>query len=596
MPSVVFAEASWYGSLRGGMQAGGGSDAQFFDGGSRKSYYFGDSHTTYRHGNAVSYAFSSGALGFQLDLVSDGGMDSGSAIDKVEFGMTVGIGEMGKIGIAHTNMRDTMVEGVIEAAKPYQASVPTVVNVTAGTAATVVVGTPTQVTAGTAVEVNPGTPVSVTPGTPGSYDGGTPGTLPSISGGTPYEPAVPAEGAIPQIVWNDGAVKNYTGTGTNKTVKTGALLETAKGDDLKVGKATVWVVKGTNDTEANADTDSATDSNVGAYYSFQDTGRKTLKEDPDNPGQFIQSKVVERVLLGAGLNNIAREGGLRYTGYHVSSDTVDCRPSAKDRSKNCVELDVYVNETLLEQSVTYDDNVDTTAKRVTSIGVGGKTLTEIFVLASTFEQAEFGYPNGGFVSGPVAAVEGKDAKAGEPATIVDGTAGTPPSYTAGTPTAVEPNTPTAVEPNTPTAVEPNTPTAVEPNTPTVVEVTPGTPSVAAVPAVMGEVTEPGYKATHVAVEFNVGGMTPHLGYSQKKMNGSGATTKAVHYGLSGSMGDTGMSYALVARNVKSGDDSSTPWLVNVSRGLGGGATVIFEYGDSDDGNSGKSRVGLHVNF
>ena len=35
VPSVVFAEATWYGSLRGGVQIGGGNDASFFDGGSR---------------------------------------------------------------------------------------------------------------------------------------------------------------------------------------------------------------------------------------------------------------------------------------------------------------------------------------------------------------------------------------------------------------------------------------------------------------------------------------------------------------------------------------------------------------------------------
>ena len=171
VPSVVFAEATWYGSLRGGLHVGGGGDGQFFDGGSRwgikgsaeagdgltavyrfehkisttdggqpggrlayagltggfgsitlgqiwsaaynhagaitdKSYYFGDSAGTYRHGNALSYAFSSGALGFQLDLISDGGTNTGKAIDKTEFGMTIGLGEIGRVAIAHTNMRD----------------------------------------------------------------------------------------------------------------------------------------------------------------------------------------------------------------------------------------------------------------------------------------------------------------------------------------------------------------------------------------------------------------------------------------------------------------------------------------------------------
>ena len=35
VPSVVFAEATWYGSLRGGVEIGGGNDASFYDGGSR---------------------------------------------------------------------------------------------------------------------------------------------------------------------------------------------------------------------------------------------------------------------------------------------------------------------------------------------------------------------------------------------------------------------------------------------------------------------------------------------------------------------------------------------------------------------------------
>ena len=149
VPSVVFAEATWYGSLRGGLQVGGGGDGQYFDGGSRwgikgsaevsdgltavyqfehrintgnaslqhydadgnlqtsagrlayaglsggfgtisvgqiwnaaynhvgaitdQSYYFGNAGTGYRHGSAISYAFSSGAVRFQVDLGSDGG-------------------------------------------------------------------------------------------------------------------------------------------------------------------------------------------------------------------------------------------------------------------------------------------------------------------------------------------------------------------------------------------------------------------------------------------------------------------------------------------------------------------------------------------
>ena len=120
----------------------------------------------------------------------------------------------------------------------------------------------------------------------------------------------------------------------------------------------------------------------------------------------------------------------------------------------------------------------------------------------------------------------------------------------------------------------------------------------------GKITETtiGHKSTHVAVEFGLGGVTPYVGYSEMKKNNSAAKSKTTHYGFSGSLGDTGMSYLVAARNVKKANGmKSNPWLFNVSKGLGGGATVIFEHsgGNKDDNGmkvSGKSRVGLHVSF
>ncbi len=172
MPSVLLAEASWYGSLRGGVNFGGGEDARFADGYSRfgiqgsaeasegltavyrfehklstsdasqpggrlayvglsggfgtvtagqiwsasfnstgaitdNSMYYGNSETTYRHGNAVSYAVSAGAMSMQIDVLADSGMETGSAVDKAEFDLTVGLGDIGKIAFAHTNMKNT---------------------------------------------------------------------------------------------------------------------------------------------------------------------------------------------------------------------------------------------------------------------------------------------------------------------------------------------------------------------------------------------------------------------------------------------------------------------------------------------------------
>ena len=105
-------------------------------------------------------------------------------------------------------------------------------------------------------------------------------------------------------------------------------------------------------------------------------------------------------------------------------------------------------------------------------------------------------------------------------------------------------------------------------------------------------TMPGFKTTHVAVEF-----TPYLGYSKMKENGATKETKTTHYGVSGGLGDTGINYLVAARSLKDVDGKkTTPWLFNVSKSLGGGATVIFEHGNNDDNKSGKSRVGLHVTF
>ena len=406
VPSAVFAEASWYGSLRGGLQAGGGSDAQFFDGGSRwgirgsaeagegltavyrfehkisttdggqpggrlayaglsggfgtvtlgqiwsadynnvgaitdKSFYFGNSHGDYRHGNALSYAISAGSVGFQMDLISDGGMDTGKAFDKTQIGMTIGLGEVGKIALSHTNVQDTMKM------------------------------------------------------VPMSYQVG-------------------------------------------------------EGDDAMVAHMISVLV---------AQTD-------------------------------IASNVADDMLNATGLGAVTVVDG----NYRVG-DTSGCEAAEMTEvtTDDCQTVTAYVVRT--DTSTSARDNNDATLNVVSS------TVTETY-------HAE---------ADEVAAHSAVDAA--------------------------------------------------------------------------------GHKATHVAVEFGLGGITPHLGYSQSKKNGEATSTKTTHYGLSGGLGDTGMSFLVAARSVKGADGTKTsPWLVNVSRGLGGGALVVFEHANDDNGKSGKSRVGLHVSF
>ena len=110
-------------------------------------------------------------------------------------------------------------------------------------------------------------------------------------------------------------------------------------------------------------------------------------------------------------------------------------------------------------------------------------------------------------------------------------------------------------------------------------------------------TVKGSRATHVAAQFSLGAITAYLGYSQNEENGSGMKDKTTHYGISGGLGETGISFHAMARNKDnaSGMDSN-PWLVGLTKGLGGGATVMVEHGNADDGASGKTRFGLKVDF
>ena len=173
VPSVVFAEANWYGSLRAGVMSSD-SNTKVFDGGSRwgirgsheageglsaiyrfehkmstenagldgggrlayvglsggfgtvtagqiwsaaynsvgavtdNSWFWGDSQTSYRHGNVISYAFSNDLMALQADVqyaavqARDPGMND---LQKSEFGLTVNVGDIGKVALAHTTQK-----------------------------------------------------------------------------------------------------------------------------------------------------------------------------------------------------------------------------------------------------------------------------------------------------------------------------------------------------------------------------------------------------------------------------------------------------------------------------------------------------------
>ena len=131
---------------------------------------------------------------------------------------------------------------------------------------------------------------------------------------------------------------------------------------------------------------------------------------------------------------------------------------------------------------------------------------------------------------------------------------------------------------------------------------------------------PGKSATHVAIEFNLGGMTAWTGYSSIETN-KGAVkkpeaadkpatgdimadytrkpaseTKVTHVGLRGSLGDNGLGFVASFQSVDTDGVESNPYDINLTKSLGDGATAIFSHNNLDDGTDATSWVGLQLNF
>ena len=71
--------------------------------------------TSLRVGNALSYSLATDVISFQIDAIMDGEVDTGSAIDQMEFGMTLGLGDVGKVALGYTTVEEVAVERTIAA-------------------------------------------------------------------------------------------------------------------------------------------------------------------------------------------------------------------------------------------------------------------------------------------------------------------------------------------------------------------------------------------------------------------------------------------------------------------------------------------------
>ena len=436
-----------------------------------KSYYFGNAGTGYRHGNAISYAFSSGIMSAQLDLVADGDTDTGKGIDKTEFGVTVGLGEIGKVAIAHTNMRDHMV-----------------------TSEKFVKGTLPTLNPGEYPTLNPGEYPTLNPGeyptlNPGEYPTLNPGEHPTLNPGehptlNPGEHPTLNPGVYPQTKYKpvDVTPSGEAGEGFD--------LELDDDGNVQVVDGTRWVATGITDRKTADVTEkmhkTKVDTSAGGGGALDASSTADTHFDRDATPVVLITTVAAAdalpatatgALLSAYTKTVDEETGqITYTLKACTAAT--CDPDTNSRA-------VFVVEYRGGAGIDPDSGV--APQRLTFVdGDSG----EIMHTAKTQEP------------------DGTDD--GTPPSLTDGTL---PSLTDGTlPSLTDGTLPSLTDGTLPSLTDGTPPSLTDGTPPSLTDGTPPTLTGGSV-SDMVKVTEmkPGHKSTHVAVEFNVGGVTPLSG-------------------------------------------------------------------------------------
>ena len=528
VPSVIFADASWYGSIRGGLTFGAGDDARFMDGGSRwgvkgsneladglsaiyqfehkfstenagmdgggrlahvglsggfgtvtfgqiwsasfnatgaitdNSMLWGDSGTSYRVDNALSYSNSVGNASVQIDAIMDSSRDTGEAVDQVEFGMSIGLGDIGKLAFGYVESKDT-----------------------------------------------------------------------NIDDAWVHVPATPA---TPGVAQRKGSPAEYYLVGP----------EEDGSDNTALMMIEILVPL----TDSDGDTDGHQNMYVDAEGEF-----KAAPTDGNSGEQNLVNAI--KVVNG---KHVVTHGS-----DDVNSDYCDVKEGekAKCRTETVYIKDGFVGDVAPSVSgesadsnmVTLNPNTPGAATETYYIVVDGKG-NDTGLISAGDKEGEFGM---------VAAVPEVLAK----------------PYIPGTPADVEDD---------------------------------GAPNIT-----------PGYKGTHVAAEFGLGGVTAFVGYSSTENNGGAldiptkaadkpetgdiargadgmlartgsSETKMAHLGVRGSLGDGGMSYVLQYRSVDDAGTKTSPFMFHMSKSLGDGASAHIEHANNDDGKGGKTWLGLKVGF
>ena len=535
VPSVLLADANWYGSLRGGVEFGGGEDASFKDGGSRwgikgsnevseglsavyrfeakinsasatqvggdrlsyvglsggfgnltlgrvgaagaktggildNSFHYGNSYTGFRTGNAISYAISTGGVSAQLDAIMNADQNSGSAIDEMQLGLSLSLGDVGKIAFSHVQTED-YTETTTVAASHTHADFMT-------------------------------------------------DTIVLRPGMTTYEdymltamaPKISDAGELEVGKWTYGTNKEYKKE--NVTAKVTAYITTSNG----------------------------------AFVASTDTTAKKVEPMIVKVRATSAADVTGTLIIGATDATHYQRSGNTYiqNGCATAATCVDVYRYAAE----------YQDEKAFEGSVDTGYTVHTVEdNKLVQLGPEMVAFTNVFGNANLM------------VSGTAPGDESTSIKSVTPTMVID--------------KDDEYEMQDGDRELTVVSGGEDTETAAS-KTPT---------------------KKYGQKKNTVAAEFGLGGITAFVGYTQVESNMKDAVKdKITHYGIRGGLGDSGVNFLVQLRSEdlkgsKPMDADRDPYVVNLSKSLGDGASAYIEHGTGDaKGEKAATRIGMIVNF
>ena len=546
-------------------------------------YWYSSGDTASKVGNTVSYAFSSDAASFQVDAIMDGGMDTGRAIDQVQFGVSVNLGDIGKVALGYENVENAMVK------EPDTIAYTTVINgkqnVTAdlsgmgtlsgmsslggtaslsGVSGTISVSDLAGALSGD-ITLPEGYSISVTDAKVKGNINATVRLTGYDAGGNGMQSQVP-QGVCTTFDANSGT-PTVVGTRTSAQCMTAAGRDTeVTTDDLSYTWVEATTILPTNDLTSDymLANEGVSSSYTSAFVGDIVAGSVMHMID----GEMVTRRVVQVPVDDDG------------TDSSENLEDPDCSlPYAADagdgqRSYLCGQRVQYFNAD--------NEMVSGTLTTTANVALSGETLTidggDLVVMDDEGEETKMS----------IADVLEVEIASDDADAMVDVTVDTSGATIDNSMVTVDHDGVTVDLDGVTVDVNADSLTAT-----TTAEPVKGKP-----------MTKPGYKATHVSVQLNLGAMTLGLGYSEKERNVQGSMDqKTTYVGASGSIGDSGMGWRAWTRDISNEWDADTeayvdssPWGIGINKDLGGGAFTFVEHHNADKGKSGNTIVALGVNF